>query len=104
MEKYQTNHLNWNGISIQIRYCPDWSGIAAKSYGQAFVHIEVESIEPARAALPMTETGYKSHFTVIGDIEAAGGAVNFVRTALDSAAQNPEWKELEAQSRQGSLF
>lgn len=104
MKKYQTHALNWCGIEVQIRYCPDWSGAAAKSYGQAFVHVEVEAVNPARDALPITGTGYKSHFTVVEEIDAAGGVVKFVRAALDHAAQSSEWKELDAQSRQGSLF
>jgi len=32
-------------------------------------HLELEAINPTRAPLPMTETGYRSHFHPVGTIE-----------------------------------
>jgi hypothetical protein len=103
-EQYQIYHINWNGIEIEIRYCPDWSQALQEGHGITMAHLEVETISPARAALPITETGYKSHFTNADVIIAAGGAVKFLRDALDCAAQSKDWKRLDAESRQGVLF
>lgn len=103
-QQYETYHLNWNGIEIEIRYCSDWSQALQKGHGITMAHLEVETISPARAALPITETSYKSHFTNADVIIAAGGAVKFLRDALDCAAQNKDWKRLDAKSRQGVLF
>jgi len=36
-------------------------------------HIEVESVRPKRAPLPITETGYRSHFMPALDLINAGG-------------------------------
>lgn len=63
---YRTYRLTWNGIEIEARYDPAcWSWVIA--------HLEIESISPARARLPMTETSYRSHYHPIGSIEAEHG-------------------------------
>jgi hypothetical protein len=67
-------------------------------------HVEIEAIEPARAVLPVTETGYRSHFAPEAEFIAAGGALEFVSAALDEAAADPAWKAREAAARQYSLF
>ena len=55
---YQTYEIEWQGIRICIRYAPvKWNVIS---------HIEIESIEPARAPLPITPTGYLSNHIPIG--------------------------------------
>lgn len=103
-QQYQIYQINWNGIEIEIRYCPDWSQALQGGHGLSMAHLEVETINPARAALPITETGYKSHFTNSAVIMEAGGAVKFLRDALDCAAQSKDWERLDAESRQGTLF
>lgn len=53
MEK-QAYRFTWRGIEIEAIYTPlQWKTIA---------HLEVRSIKPERAPLPITETGYRSHF------------------------------------------
>ncbi|PCI52700.1 MAG: hypothetical protein COB36_14560 [Alphaproteobacteria bacterium] len=56
------------------------------------------------AALPITETGYRSHFTPLGNIEPYGDAVTFVKEWLDHAGQSEDWKILQDEARQMSLF
>jgi len=64
----------WSGIRIVIRYEANW--LNADSFTAA--HIQVESVVPNRAPLPITETGYCSHFTSPAVVEEYGGAVAFV--------------------------
>jgi hypothetical protein len=54
--------------------------------------------------LPITETGYRSHFTRPDEIEASGGPVEVVQSALDEAAKDQSWLDRESAARQMSLF
>ncbi len=101
---YETHMLEWNGIRIGVRYCPSWLDFYERIYGHPLAHLEVESIEPDNAPLPMTETGYRSHFTRPDVIEAQGGPVPFVRAWLAESAKDPEWIASEADRKQLSLF
>lgn len=93
----QVYRLTWQGIEIEAIYTPRKWGITA--------HLEIHSIQPERAPLPITETGYRSHFHPCGTVEAAGGDVAAQVTAwLDEEAKKPEWQAYLAQSRQLSLF
>lgn len=70
----------------------------------AISHIEVRSVKPARAPLPITETGYRSHFVPLGTVEAHGGdVVAQVRAWLDEAALDKAWIERCERARQGEL-
>lgn len=99
---YEIFPLKWRGIAIQVRYAANWLNMAAKGYDTA--HIEVESLDPERAPLPITETGYRSHFTSAETVAAYGGALAFVTTWLEEEAATPAWKAYEARSRQLTLF
>ena len=59
----ETHTLLWNGIRIEIRYCPSWSESYECVYGHPLAHLEIETIDPARTPLPVTQTGYRSHTT-----------------------------------------
>ncbi|MFZ5746923.1 MAG: hypothetical protein ACOY45_04610 [Pseudomonadota bacterium] len=98
MEQHpQTYRFQWQGIEIEATYTPLTWGIIA--------HLEVRSMAPERAALPITETGYRSHFCRPGTIEALGGdVVAQVIAWLDEKAAKPEWQAHRAASRQGGLF
>lgn len=100
--EYETFALKWRGIAISVRYAANWLNMAAKGYDTA--HIEVESLDPERAPLPITETGYRSHFTSAETVAAYGGPVAFVTTWLEEEAARPAWKAYEARSRQLTLF
>ena len=94
----QTYRLIWQGIEIEARYWPRKWGVTA--------HHEVESICPERAPLPITDTGYRSHFHPPGTVESLGGdVVAQVIAWLDAeAAANPAWQARVAAARQGELF
>jgi len=98
MEQHpQIHRFTWQGIEIEAIYWPRrWGAIA---------HLEIRSIEPPRAPLPITETGYLSHFHECGTIEANDGdVVAQIIDFLDGAAEQPDWRRYVEASRQGELF
>ena len=93
----QTYRFQWEGVEIEATYRPVQWGVIA--------HLEIESINPPRAPLPITETGYKSHFHPCGTVEANGGdVVAQIIARLDEEAVKPEWRRYAQASRQGELF
>ncbi len=96
--------LVWNGIQIEVRWCRSWSEAYERIYGYPLSHLEIQSIAPENAPLPMTGTGYRSHFTNLDEVEAQGGPVSFVRAWLAEAAKDPKWTAAEAERKQLSLF
>jgi len=93
----QTYRLTWQGIVVEITYDPTGWGIVA--------HLQVESLAPPRAALPITETGYRSHFIPCGMIEELGGdVIAQVKAWLDEEARSLEWRKRVEADRQGELF
>lgn len=96
--------LVWNGRTIEVRYEPDWCGLSELGPGRQLTHLEIQTVEPAMAPLPVTETGYRSHFVPLGDVEEVGGPAAYVRRWLDREAQRPVWRRIEAAWRQLDLF
>jgi len=95
--------IDWQGIALSISYEYDWLNMA-RSGGRHVAHLQIRSIAPACAPLPVTETGYRSHFVNPDDIEAEGGHVGYVVAWLNHAAETPEWRERQDAGRQMSLF
>ena len=93
----QTYHFNWQGIEIEAIYTPQKWGVIA--------HLEIRSVALEGSPLPITSTGYRSHFHPIGTVEAHGGDVVAQVTAwLDEEAKRPEWQAYVSRSKQGELF
>lgn len=101
---YETHRLDWNGIMIDVQYCRSWLDCYEEIYGYPLAHLMIEAIDPERAPLPITKTGFRSHFTRPDEIDTAGGPVAFVRAVLDEAAKEPAWQEREVAARQMSLI
>jgi len=97
----ETFHTTWHGTEIEIRWEPNWLNISA---GMDMAHLEIESITPERAPLPITDTGYRSHFTAPETVAAYGGPVSFVEAWLETESQAPDWRNQEQARRQFSLF
>lgn len=92
----QTNRCRRQGVEIEMIYAPS---------NGASLHLEVCGIRPERAHLPITETGYRSHFHAPGTIAALGGDVVVQVIAwLDEEAARPDWQIYVDASRQGDLF
>ncbi len=95
---YQIYKFEWQDIEIEARYNPlKWTVIA---------HLEIETIKPARAPLPITKTGYLSHHHQPNSIESegSGDVVEFVTAWLDEEAKQQDWQDHIEASRQGELF
>lgn len=88
--------IDWNGIVVEITYEPHWLGMTA----HAVAHLQVSSVSPERAPLPITETGYRSHFLPAAAVMESGGPVAYVRSWLEEAEKCPAWKKQQDASRQ----
>lgn len=89
-----TTMLIWNGIKIMVTHTPNYCG--------EIDHVELHAED--RQRLPVTETGYRSHFCHESQVEPYGSALAFVQAWLDFEAMKPEWRAYEFASRQLSLF
>ena len=100
--EYETYCVSWQGIALEIRHCPSWFSMP----GDGFVtqHIEIRSA--GKAPLPVTTTGYRSHF-INGETalaEFGDDPVAIVLWWLDEAAKSKEWQDQVDAARQYSLF
>ena len=95
----KTYKIHWQEIDIEATYKP-------KEFGGAIAHLELKSINPPRAPLPMTETGYRSHLHPVGTIEQdyGGDVVACVTEWLIEEAKSKKWKKYIEDSKQFVLF
>jgi hypothetical protein len=96
----ETYRMDWEGIALSVRWTPDWLNMTARGYDIA--HLELVSVD--RVPLPITETGYRSHFTSRALVEGEGGPVSFARKWLDLEAMSSDWKRQVEASKQLALF
>ena len=94
---YEVHTFVWQDIEIKLKYYPlRWKIIS---------HLTIEAVVPEGAPLPITETGYKSHFFQPDSVEFVNGSVvETVIQWLDKEAQSKEWLDYVEKSRQGDLF
>lgn len=90
-----TSQIVWDGVQVAITY-------RQRRWKSDFDHIELH-VEEGRI-IPVTETGYRSHFLPAGIVEEYGGPEDFVRAWLDHEAASSDWKKREQAARQMSLF
>jgi hypothetical protein len=93
---------DWHGILLEITYEPQW--MPAHVVGKDMAHIQVRSIHPTDAPLPITETGNRSHFVTASAVAAAGGHVAYVDVWLEVEGDTPVWRAREQAARQFPLF
>jgi hypothetical protein len=94
--------MEWNGIRLEVTFEPEW--LSPRILGEDLAHLQVLSVEPMRAPLPITETGYRSHFIAASAVLAAGGPVAYVDVWLTAESEAPAWSEREQERRQLPLF
>lgn len=85
--------IEWQGITITITHRKTWPI-------NSFSHIEVK----ANQRLPMTETGYKSHFMPNEALSEYDGVIDFVTQWLEATCKTKEWLAHVESLRQPSLF
>jgi len=90
-----TYQIVWEGVQVEITY-------RKRRWKSDFDHIELHVEEGC--IIPVTETGYRSHFLPAGIVDSFDGYEGFVRAWLDHEAENSDWKKRKETARQMSLF
>jgi len=67
-------------------------------------HIEIHVIAPRKAIIPLTDTGYRSHFIDGTQLKEAGGVRRFVEQWLAAESRSKEWQKKDLARQQGDLF
>lgn len=98
-----TSEFDWQGISLSVSFEANWLNMDG-DFPYRTAHLEIRSIRPEGAPLPVTETGYRSHFVQAEDVAELGGPEAYVRAWLDDARCDPKWKARQDAARQMSLF
>lgn len=93
MEELFTQTIVWQEIPIIVSCICEWPI-------NDFCHIEIR----CEQRLPITETGYKSHFMLLEYLDGYDSYVEFVVAWLNEDAKSKEWQTFTEQSRQGNLF
>jgi len=83
--------IDWQGIALSVTYHPHWPGRPLPGL-PAIAHLELRVLEPRGAALPVTETGYRSHFVCPDDVDALGGATSYAAAWPDAEAKHRGWR------------
>ena len=84
-------------IKIEVLHTPLQWGVIS--------HLEIRAIEPEQAALPITGTGYLSHFFAPDSVDfEKQSVVDFVKNWLDREAKCPAWQERLEKAGQYELF
>ena len=96
--------LEWEGITIDIEHNDCWSDFPDL---ELYVHhIGIKRRDEGQ--LPMTNTGYISHFMTGKDkvdaMEPYGTATNLVQAWLDETSQSKDWGAYVESQQQLTLF
>ena len=97
MSTHQTHTFDtrWRETDITVLYTPLKWGVIS--------HLEIQSQN--REPLPISETGYRSHFFYPEDADVTvENVVSHVLAWLDAEAQSEAWRSYIEASRQGCLF
>jgi len=97
-------HLQWRGRTLRVEYEADWSGRGDDDPETAIAMLEVFVEAPIGAPIPVTSTGYRSHFLPPVSIIRAGGPAAFVSVWLDEQAKDRKWPGIDERWRQRDLF
>ncbi|MEZ5924119.1 MAG: hypothetical protein R3D57_07010 [Hyphomicrobiaceae bacterium] len=80
--------LVWRDITARVRHAPDY-------LSKGWSHIEINVQKPKGAPLPITETGYRSHFLDADDLERAGGPVRCFLDWIERGSRSKSWAKAE---------
>jgi hypothetical protein len=78
-KRHLYEQLEQRGVTNALTYDPDWSNLSAIHPDYVQAHITPKVAKPERAPLPVTETGYLSHFLSPDEVEVAGGLKTFIQ-------------------------
>jgi hypothetical protein len=83
----EIHRMDWNGMLLEITYDPQW--MPALIVGQDVAHLQVRSIYPTDAPLPIARHGFYTHALPASVIAAAGGPVAYVDVMLAAEGAAP---------------
>jgi hypothetical protein len=95
--------LDWRGIVVSVSYESDWPGLETQFGDVSNAHLEIEALSPERAVLPVTDTGYRSHFLPRSAVERAG-RLPMLRHGSTTPPTRHAGKRQQEEGRQISLF
>lgn len=87
----------WRDVSLSVTCTPNY-------INDGWTHLELRVLAPKGAPVPITETGYLSHFIDADELAQAGGPVAFFSGWLNREASSKRWQKREFRWRQGDLF
>jgi len=93
-----TEMLEWQGITLSVECERNYATMTG------LTHLSIHVLEPSAAKLPITETGYRSHFLSEAEVAELGGPLGYVRAWLDAEAATPDWQAQQQAARQMTLF
>ena len=96
-KKTATVKLVWRDVTCRVKHTPNY-------LSKGWSHIEIIVVSPKNAPLPITETGYRSHFLDEDLLKKAGGPVTFFIDWIEREAATKAWAKAEFKWRQGDLF
>ena len=92
-----THKLVWRHVTCRVRHTPNY-------ISKGWSHIEIIVLKPKGAPIPITSTGYLSHFLDAEMLAAAGGPVRFFLDWIERESRTRQWAKAEYKWRQLELF
>jgi len=83
----EIHRFDWNGLLLEVTYEPIW--MPAHIMGEDVAHIEVRSIYPTAAPLPIAKTGFYANSLPASIVTAAGGPVAYIDVMLAAEGGAP---------------
>ena len=92
-----TTRGTWQHVTFRVRHTPDY-------ILKGTDHIELIVIAPKREPLPITETGYLSHFTIDSEeVPNAKAGLAFFLEWINREAKTKRWQKRDFKLRQLEL-
>lgn len=98
MSNIQTFKIFWRGIEIDVKYENPYFQMSDFSIS----HFDIYTKD--KQPLPITETGYRSHFLHDDEVQQYGGPSEYFNAWIESEAKTQNWKPIPKQAEQLSLF
>lgn len=89
--------FTWRGVTMTAKHTPDY-------ISTGWSHIELHVLRPKHKPVPITDTGYRSHFIDEDELRAAGGAAAFFHAWLEGEATSKAYLVALARWAQLDLF
>lgn len=96
-KKTATANLVWRDVTCRVKHTPNY-------LSEGWSHIEIIVVSPKKAPLPITGTGYLSHFLDADLLAKHGGPVAFFLGWLERESRTKAWAKTEFKWRQLELF